>query len=122
MIEEEIKMMEIPLPKGLYEENIHKILPDYVWGKDMKDHITNSIYDDWCRWQFPNNIKEKIEDNKLYLVWYNYKESSDPKNLSCTYIVYYIEKVPQDIQSKIEKIEAYTKETRKYRYKYHEEF
>jgi hypothetical protein len=114
---EEIKMMDIPVPSG-YNDDITKHTPEYVYGKNMKDHIVNSVFNEWCQWYFPNGMKEKIEDEQLYLVWYHFKDASDPQNLSCSYKVYYIEKVPKDIQEALELKQEYEEILKKYLGKY----
>lgn len=115
---DEIKMMEIPSKEGWYDEDITKHTPDYMFGKDMKDYVTNSIYDDWCRWYFPEGIKEKIEDDQLYLVWCHYRSASDPQDSSCSYKVYYIEKTPQYVKDMLYNYKTLEKELKKYQHKY----
>jgi len=116
---EEIKMMEIPTEWGYYaNRDISRNKPSYAYGKDMKDYVTNSIYNDWCRWYFPKGIKEKIEDDQLYLIWYHYRDASDPMDSSCSYSVYYIEKAPKDIQEKFETHKRYEEELKKYQRRY----
>ena len=118
VIQEDIKMMEIPT-KYMYDEtDIHRRTPEYAYGKDMHDHVTNSIYNDWCRWYFPRGIKEKIEDDQLYLIWYDYRDASDPQDSSCSYKVYYIEKAPKEIQDMFETHKLYEKKLIKYQHKY----
>ena len=118
VVPDEIKMMEIPISKGYFYEDITYDKPQYSYGKDMKDHITNSIFNDWCKWNFPEGIKEKLEDNQLYLIWYHFKDSSDPQNSSCQYNVYYIEKAPKNIQESLETKIRCEKEINKYLLRY----
>ena len=69
------------------------------YGKDLEDYVTNSIYNDWCRFNFAKRgVKEKIEKNKLYKVWFEYYDASDPMDSSCKYVIHYIEEVPEDIE------------------------
>ena len=68
------------------------------YGKDLEDYVTNSVYDEWCRFKFPNGVKEKVEKEKLYKVWFEYQESSDPMNSSCKYIIHYIEEAPEEVE------------------------
>jgi hypothetical protein len=114
----DIKMMEIPTEWGYDNEDITRHKPQYVYGKDMHDYVTNSIYNDWCRWYFPEGIKEKIEDNQLYLVWYHYSDASDPQDSSCQYNVYYIEKAPKEIQEAVEMIKKCENKIKKYQNRY----
>lgn len=112
------KMMEIP--ESNRDQDIHRVRPDYIYGKDMHDYVTNSIYNDWCRWYFPNGIKNRIKDNQLYLVWYNYRDASDPQDSSCSYSVYYIERAPKHIQEMLEMKLEYEKKLKNYQEKYYE--
>lgn len=87
-------LMEKPIDKAfmLYPKKL-------FYGKDLEDYVTNSVYDEWCRFHFPNGVKEKIVSSKLYKVWYEYKDSSDPMDNSCKYIIHYIEEAPDDVES-----------------------
>lgn len=68
------------------------------YGREMEDYITNSIYNDWCRFNFSQGgVKKQIKKDTLYKVWYSYHDASDPMDSSCTYFIYYIEEVPEDI-------------------------
>jgi hypothetical protein len=70
------------------------------YGKEMEDYVTNSIYDDWCRFHSVQmDVKEKIEKDKLYKVWFEYHDASDPMDSSCSYRIYYIEEVPIEIEN-----------------------
>lgn len=86
----------------LMEKPSDKELQIYVkrlfYGEDMEDKIINSIFNEWCRFNFPHGVKEKLEKDKLYKVWYDYKDDSDPMNSSCLYRIIYIEEVPEDIE------------------------
>ena len=73
------------------------------YGRDLEDYVTNSIYNDWCRFIFRHKgVKEKIEKDKLYKVWFEYSDASDPMDSSCTYSIYYIEETPDEIQNALE--------------------
>ena len=87
------KIMEKPLEKELrlYSKKL-------FYGKDMEDYVTNSAFDEWCRFKFPNGVKEKIKKEKMYKVWFDYQDSSDPMNSSCKYIIHYVEEVPDEIE------------------------
>lgn len=112
------KMMDIP--ESNRDQDIHRVHPDYIYGKDMHDYVTNSIYNDWCRWYFPNGIKNRIKDDQLYLVWYHYSDASDPQDSSCSYSVYYIERAPKHIQEMLEMKLEYEKKLKNYQEKYYE--
>ena len=69
------------------------------YGKDLEDYVTNSIFNDWCRFNFvQRGVKEKLEKNKLYKVWFEYYDASDPMDSSCKYVIHYIEEVPEEIE------------------------
>ena len=73
------------------------------YGKDLEDYVTNSIYNDWCRFIFrQKGVKEKIEKDKLYKVWFEYSDASDPMDSSCTYSIYYIEETPEEIKNALD--------------------
>lgn len=112
------KMMEIPTEWGYYNEDITKHTPDILYGKNMRDYVTNSTYDDWCRWYFPDGIKDKIKDDQLYIVWYRYHDASDPQDSSCQYNVYYIELAPKEIQEAVEMIKKCENKIKKYQHRY----
>lgn len=44
-------------------------------------------------WTFPDDLKEKIEDDKDYKVWYTWHDAADPADMSTYHHVYYIEEV-----------------------------
>lgn len=73
------------------------------YGKDLEDYVTNSIYNDWCRFNYKQKgVKEKIEKDKLYKVWFEYHDASDPMDSSCTYFIHYIEEAPEEIQKSLD--------------------
>lgn len=119
-MEAPIEMMNIKSTDTCLKNRIERSAPEYLFGRQMRDYRTNSIFEDWCRWNFPNGTKSKIEDNQLYLVWYETRDASDPMNSSETNYVYYIEKAPKEIQATYEgliyakeKLAAYKNERRR---------
>jgi hypothetical protein len=70
------------------------------YGKDLEDYVTNSVFNDWCRFNFvERGVKEKIEKDRMYKVWFEYYDASDPMDSSCKYVIHYIEEVPEDIEN-----------------------
>jgi len=67
-------------------------------GVSMHDYITDSTYNDWCSFYFPEGIKEKLVDDEYYKVWFQYHEASDPMDSSCQYTINYIEVCREDIK------------------------
>jgi len=95
---EENKLMKRPC-----EEVLRFKTKKLFYGRDLEDYVTNSIYNDWCRFIFrQKGVKEKIEKDKLYKVWFEYSDASDPMDSSCTYSIYYIEETPEEIQTALE--------------------
>lgn len=88
------KLMDKPNEKWL-NGKVKKLF----YGKDLEDYVTNSIYNDWCRFNFvQRGVKDKVEKDKLYKVWFDYYDASDPMDSSCKYVIHYIEEVPEDIE------------------------
>lgn len=88
------KLMERPDEKWLMGKS-----KKLFYGKDLEDYVTNSVYDDWCRFNFvESGVKEKIEKNKMYKVWFEYFDASEPMDSSCKYVIHYIEEVPNEIE------------------------
>lgn len=63
-------------------------------GKYIKTHIEK--YSDSTYWCYPTGVEEKIEDDKTYKVWVEYRDSADPYDSTIWYHVKYIEEVPDD--------------------------
>lgn len=94
-IEDKNKLMEKPDSEDFdFKYASKKIMK----GSSMHDYVTNSIYDDWCRFHFPNGVKEKIKDDEYYKVWFHYHDAADPMDSSCSYHIVYIEVCRQDIK------------------------
>ena len=102
-METPIEMMKIKDTDVHLKNYINRVSPEYLFGHEMEDYMTNTIFEDWCKWKFPKGVS--VEDNQLYLVWYEHKEDSDPMNSSETNDVKYIERAPKEIQSLYESID-----------------
>ncbi len=63
-------------------------------GKYIKTYTPS--HGDPTYWYYPNGVEEKIEDNKAYKVWYEYRDAADPYDSTTWYDVKYIEEVPDD--------------------------
>ena len=121
MIGKDIKMMDISNDEYL-QRYVYTHQPMYMYGKMMHDTIVNS-FSDIDKWFFPNGVKEKIEDDELYLVWYEWIDSADMRNESTKYYVKYIEIVPEYIKNSIwtkefleKEIDKYTNDRRNFKY------
>jgi hypothetical protein len=85
------------------------------FGKDLEDYVTNSIYDDWCKFVFvEKGVKENIEKDKVYKVWYEYFDASNPMDSSCSYSIHYIEEAPEEIREAVIMSKTYEKMMREY--------
>lgn len=84
------------------DENLKYKEKSLFYGKDLEDYVTNSTYNEWCRFYFPSGVKNKIEKEKMYKVWFDYRDASDPEDSSCSYHIHYIEEVPVNIKSSYE--------------------
>lgn len=51
---------------------------------------------DYSTWNFPKGVKVPNDDT-LYIVDYDYRDASDPMDMSETFRVNFIEKVPDEI-------------------------
>lgn len=69
-------------------ESLSDLYFKQLYGKDMKNHYHHAGE---TTWSFPKGIKGKIEDNKKYLVYYDFHNYADSSDTSIHYKVYYIE-------------------------------
>jgi hypothetical protein len=83
----------------------------YVTDSILKGYIIKtSSYSCNTYWCYPNGIEEKIEDDKTYKVWFEYRDAADPFDSTTWYHVKYIEEVPDDKFSLIKYLEKLLKE------------
>lgn len=68
----------------------------YVRTNIDKEKYIKTSYEDSTYWCHPNGVEEKIEDDKTYKVWFNYRDAADPADSTTWYHVKYIEEVPGD--------------------------
>jgi len=62
-------------------------------------HTEEPRYSDPTYWIYPEGIEEKIKDDKLYKVWYSYKDAADPADSTTWNYVKYIENIiPEKIK------------------------
>lgn len=72
--------------------------------------IKTSSYSCNTYWGYPNGVEEKIEDDKTYKVWFEYRDTADPYDSTICYHVKYIEEVPVDKIALIKYLEKLLKE------------
>ena len=47
-------------------------------------------------WTLPKEVRGKVDEDKLYRIWYKYHDAADPCDTSTHYTVYYMEEVEDD--------------------------
>ena len=79
--------------------NMPMILPSRSkvdYGKNLHNYTPE--YGDPKYWIYPKGVEEKIEDDKLYRVWYTSRDAADPSDYTIWNTVQYIAYVPTEIQ------------------------
>ena len=69
-------------------KSLDECCQDIRCGRDMVDE---KYHGGESTWSFLEGVKDKIENDKKYYVWYHYRTSSDLSDTSVHYTVYYIE-------------------------------
>lgn len=64
------------------------------YGKNLHDYIPQ--YGDPKYWTYPEGVEEKIEDDKVYRVWYTSSDAADPSDNTVWNKVQYITYVPTE--------------------------
>jgi len=70
-------------------------------------HTDEPRYEDPTYWIYPEGIEEKIEDDKIYEVWYTSRDAADPADSTRWNYVKYIQCIPtekQEIEKELENI------------------
>ena len=79
--------------------NMPDVLPSKSkvdYGKNLHDYKPQ--YGDPKYWTYPKGVEEKIEDDKLYRVWYTSRDAADPADYTVWNKVQYIAYVPTENQ------------------------
>ena len=102
-----LNLQNTPLLEKPSEYELKYLSTDISKGKYIKTHTKNygSSY-----WRYPNGVEEKIEDDKTYKVWFDYRDAADPCDSTTWYHVKYIEEVPDDKIALIKYLEKLLKE------------
>ena len=79
-------------------------------GIEKGKYIKTSTYGGDTYWYYPKGVEEKIEDDKTYKVWFEYRDTADPYDSTTWYHVKYIEEVPADKFELIKYLENLLKE------------
>lgn len=89
-----LNLQNTPLMENPSEYELKYLSTDISKGKFIKSHFPE--YSDPTYWCYPNGIEEKIEDDKIYKVWFEYRDAAAPCDSTTWYHVKYIEEVPGD--------------------------
>ena len=99
----ELNLQNTPLLEKPSEYELKYLSTDISKGKYIKSRFPE--YSDPTYWRYPNGVEEKIEDDKTYKVWFDYRDAADPYDSTTCYHVKYIEEVPEDKISLIKYLE-----------------
>ena len=103
-----LNLQNIPLMEKPLENELKYLRSSILKGEYIKRDIPK--YGDPTYWCYPNGVEEKIEDDKTYKVWFNYRDAADPCDYTTWYHVKYIEEVPDDKIALIKYLEILLKE------------
>lgn len=104
----ELNLQNTPLLEKPSEYELKYLSTDISKGKFIKSRFPE--YSDPTYWRYPNGVEEKIEDDKTYKVWFDYRDAADPCDSTTWYLVKYIEEVPDDKIALIKYLEKLLKE------------
>ena len=104
----ELNLQNTPLMEKPSERELLGVTIGFERGKDIKTRFPK--YSDPTYWCYPNGVEEKIEDDKTYKFWGEYRDAADPCDSTTWYLVKYIEEVPDDKISLIKYLEKLLKE------------
>lgn len=103
-----LNLQNTPLMKKPSENVLRCLRIGIEKGKDIKTYTPS--YGDPTYWCYPKGVEKKIEDDKTYKVWINYRDAADPCDSTTWYHVEYIEEVPDDKITLIKYLEKLLKE------------
>jgi hypothetical protein len=103
-----LNLQNTPLLEKPLEYELKYLSTDISKGKFIKSRFPE--YSDPTYWRYPNGVEEKIEDDKTYKVWFDYRDAADPYDSTTWYLVKYIEEVPDDKIALIKYLEKLLKE------------
>lgn len=89
-----LNLQNTPLMKKPSEYELKYVSTNIDKGKYIKSHFPE--YGDPTYWCYPKGVEKKIEDDKTYKVWFEYRDAADPYDSTTWYHVKYIEEVPDD--------------------------
>jgi putative resolvase len=95
-ITSKVKLMEKPTDDEILHDiytgasRLSELTNSILLGSRMHDHSYHAGEETWT---FPDGVREKIEDDKKYDVYYETHTPSDPYDTSSHHHVYYIEEI-----------------------------
>ena len=89
-----LNLQNIPLMEKPSEDELKYLRSSISKGEYIKRDIPK--YGDPTWLCYPEGVEEKIEDDKTYKVWFEYRDAADPCDSTTWYHVKYIEEVPDD--------------------------
>ena len=104
----ELNLQNTPLMKKPSEDKLKYVRTDIEKGKYIKSHFPE--YSDSTYWCYHKGVEKKIEDDKTYKIWFEYRDAADPYDSTTWYHVKYIEEVPDDKIALIKYLEKLLKE------------
>jgi hypothetical protein len=103
-----LNLQNTPLMDKPSERELLGVTIGFEKGKHIKTRFPK--YSDPTYWCYPNGVEEKIEDDKTYKFWGEYRDAADPCDSTTWYHVKYIEEVPDDKIALIKYLEKLLKE------------
>lgn len=73
------------------ESELKYMMSSIDYGRNI--HTEEPKYEDPTYWYYPEGVEEKIQDDKIYEVWFDFRDSSDPFNNTTWKTVKYIEEI-----------------------------
>lgn len=103
-----LNLQNTPLMEKPSEYELKYVRTNIDKGKYIKTYTPS--YSDPTYWCYPKGVEKKIEDDKTYKVWFEYRDAADPYDSTTWYHVKYIEEVPDDKIALIKYLEKLLKE------------
>ena len=103
-----LNLQNTPLMEKPSKYELIGLTTGFEKGKYIKTSC--SSHGDPTYWCYPNGVEEKIEDDKTYKIWGEYRDAADPYDSTTWYHVKYIEEVPDDKIALIKYLEKLLKE------------
>lgn len=86
-----VNIKNTPLIDKPSESELKYMMSSIDYGRNI--HTEEPKYEDPTYWYYPEGVEEKIQDDKIYEVWFDFRDSSDPFNNTTWKTVKYIEEI-----------------------------